>query len=217
MTLHLEGVDLIDRTPSRQRSSMAQQRLRDQFIKAASELAQDSRAGIVRLDDVTNHVDLDPSDPNYVNKLDNIALYWGQRGYIDKVADGYGLFSVTAKGTDYAEGREAAQQPPSVSTTINISGGTFQGSVLGANNRTDLVNNFDLRSIEIEQQIEDQGGEDKEELRAALAEMRRIIESEDSIERGRLAQFSGVMERHSWFTNAIAASIAEFVTQAIGG
>ncbi len=193
---------------------MGQQRLRDQFLQAAWEIAQEQPNGWVMLDQVANHVDLDTSDPNYVNKLDNIALYWGQREFIQSQADGYGVFSFTAKGIDYVEGNEPGQQLASVSNVFNFSGSNIHGSVIGTHNTAELTNSFDFQAIE--QQIEREGGEDKEELKRALAQVERLLERGEYLDRGALAQFSGAMERHSWFTGSVMQALLGFATQAAG-
>lgn len=191
--------------------------LRRRLLKAAYDEAGGVPNHPVMLWKIAERMEgLDTSDPDYVDSLASAAQVLGARGLLNRVSSDWGMFSLTADGIDEVEGTQAAQQPSSV-TNVNISGGTFQGSVVGANNTAELVNNFDLRSVEIEQQIEERGGADKEELREALEEVRRIIASENNIERGMLARFSDVMERHSWFTGAIAQAFAGFVTQAITG
>ena len=65
--------------------------------------------------------------------------------------------------------------------------GPIRGSVIRIHNKADLTNHFDFRFIE--QRIEREGGEDKEELKRALAQVERLLE------RGELPQFSGAMER----------------------
>lgn len=190
---------------------------RERFLQIAYDLSIDQPIPWTHIEHVAQELGMDPDMArSSTSEAMKIARYWGNKGYIKSQADGYGIFSLTPRGIDAAEGNEA-HQPPSVSTVFNMSGSTFHGSVVGTNNTAELVNNFDLRSVEIEQQIEEHGGADKQELRDALAEVRQILASEDSLERGRLARFSGVMERHSWFTGAIAQAIAGFATQAIGG
>ena len=92
--------------------------------------------------------------------------------------------------------------------------GDVNQSIIGTQNRAELTNNFDFRSIE--QQIEREGGEDKEELKRALAQVERLIERGDYLDRGALAQFSGAMERHSWFTGSVMQALLGFATQAAG-
>ena len=92
--------------------------------------------------------------------------------------------------------------------------GEVNQSIIGTQNRAELTNNFDFRSTE--QQIERDGGEDKEELKRALAQVERLLERGEYLDRGALAQFSGVMERHSWFTGSVTQALLGFATQAVG-
>jgi hypothetical protein len=71
--------------------------------------------------------------------------------------------------------------------------GPIHGSVIRIHNKADLTNHFDFRSIE--QRIEREGGEDKEELKRGLAQVDRLLERGEYLDRGALPQFSGAMER----------------------
>ena len=93
--------------------------------------------------------------------------------------------------------------------------GNVQGSVIGTHNTAELTNSFDFRAIE--QKIEEKGGEDKEELRRALAQVQRLLERGEYLDSGALSQFSGAMERHSWFTGAVMHALLGFATQVAGG
>jgi len=102
--------------------------------------------------------------------------------------------------------------PQPTSASFHFHGDVNQ-SIIGTQNRAELTNNFDFRSIE--QQIEREGGEDKEELKRALAQVERLIERGEYLDRGALAQFSGAMERHSWFTGSVMQALLGFATQAV--
>jgi len=100
-------------------------------------------------------------------------------------------------------------------TTFNLYG-NVQGSVIGTHNTAELTNSFDFRAIE--QRIEEEGGEDKEELKQALAQVERLLERGEYLDRGALSQFSGAMEKHSWFTGSVMQALLGFATQvAVGG
>jgi hypothetical protein len=103
--------------------------------------------------------------------------------------------------------------PEPTSASFHFHGDVNQ-SIIGTQNRAELTNNFDFRSIE--PQIEREGGEDKEELKRALAQVERLIERGEYLDRGALAQFSGAMERHSWFTGSVMQALLGFATQAVG-
>ena len=86
--------------------------------------------------------------------------------------------------------------------------------MIGTHNTAELTNTFDFRTIE--QRIEREGGEDKEELKRALAQVQRLVERGDYLDCGALSQFSSVMERHSWFTSSGMQMLLGFATQAMG-
>jgi hypothetical protein len=109
-----------------------------------------------------------------------------------------------------AEGNTSEGHQPSVSTVFNISGNVYS-SVIGTHNTAELISSFDFRAIE--QRIEHEGGQDKEELKRALAQVERLLERGEYLDRGALSQFSAVMEQHSWFTNAVVQALLGFATQ----
>ena len=92
--------------------------------------------------------------------------------------------------------------------------GDVNQSIIETQDRAELTNNFDFRTIE--QRIDRDGGADKEELREALAEVRRLLESDDKLDRGALSRFSETMQRHEWFTGSVMQALLGFATQAAG-
>ena len=57
---------------------------------------------------------------------------------------------------------------------------------------------------EIEKMIEENGGNDKEELRIMVNEIRELLEDKEEIKKGILLKYSDQLEKHSWITGAIA-------------
>jgi DNA-binding PadR family transcriptional regulator len=121
-----------------------------------------------------------------------------------------GIYRITAKGVDEVEGNK----PQDAGATFQFYG-NVQGSVIGTHNTAELTNTFDFRAIE--QRIEEEGGEDKEELRQALAQVQRLLERGEYLDRGALSRFSGVMEKHSWFTGSVMQALLGFATQIAAG
>ncbi len=67
--------------------------------------------------------------------------------------------------------------------------------------------NFSFQQIvnDLDRQIEDHGGEDKEELREMAAELREALESQDSISRGKFARWSELADKHvPWILGPLA-------------
>ena len=50
----------------------------------------------------------------------------------------------------------------------------------------------------------------------AIAQVQRLLERSEYLDRGALARFSGAMERHSWFTGSVMQALLGFATQAAG-
>lgn len=92
--------------------------------------------------------------------------------------------------------------------------GNVSQSIIGTQDRAELTNNFN--SAEVREQIEREGGEDREALHEALSRIESLLNSGEHLERGSLSDFSGVMERHSWFTGAVTSALLGFATQFIG-
>lgn len=189
------------------------QELRDQFLRAAYELGKGKTGRLTGLAEVAESMGFHISNSEDVDYLSSVAEYLGEEGYIARKADGYGLLSITTKGIKRVEGTEESTAA-NVSNVFNIEGGVY-GSVMGTHNTAELTNTFDFRSIE--ERIERDGGEDKEELKQALARVERLIERGEYLDRGALSQFSGAMERHSWFTGSVMQMLLGFATQAAGG
>lgn len=184
---------------------------RERFLRVAYNLSINEAVPLVNINDVARDLGMDPGTArDHTSEAMRIAYYWGNRGHIKSEADGYGLFSLTRKGIDEVEGNN---QTPDAGSTFNIYG-PVQGSVIGTHNTAELTNSFDFRSIQ--ERIEREGGEDKEELKRALAQVERLLERGEYLDRGALSQFSGAMERHSWFTGAVAQALIGFATQAMG-
>jgi hypothetical protein len=92
--------------------------------------------------------------------------------------------------------------------------GDVNQSIIGTQDRAKLTNNFDFRSIK--QRIDRDGGEDKEELRQALAQVERLLERGAYLDRGALSRFSETMQRHEWFTGSVMQALLGLATQIVG-
>lgn len=208
LSLTREGIEEAERAadPVAERK---ENRLR--LLRTIYHLSDGSPARSVHWRDLASEMGLDADNRGHQKQTRAVAEHLEGSGLVAIEGQRGTGYKITAKGIDRVEGNEPAQQ--STTTNINISG-PVQGSVIGTNTIQELTNNFDFRSVE--QRIESEGGEDKEELREALAEVRRLLESGDSMERGFLSRFSGAMEEHSWFTSSIAQALVGFGTQAVG-
>lgn len=91
--------------------------------------------------------------------------------------------------------------------------GDVNYSIVGNQSRAELTNNMDFGSVR--EQIDREGGDDQEELHNALDHVERLVERGEYLDRGSLSRFSGLMERHSWFTSAVTGALLGFATQVV--
>lgn len=101
-------------------------------------------------------------------------------------------------------------QPSSASFHFH---GDVSQSIIGTQNRAELANNIDFGTVR--EQIEREGGADREELHSALDRVERLVERGEYLDRGALSRFSELMEHHSWFTNAVMSALLGFATQVV--
>lgn len=101
-------------------------------------------------------------------------------------------------------------QPASASFHFH---GDVSQSIIGTQNRAELTNNIDFGNVR--EQIEREGGADRDELHDALNHVERLVERGEYLDRGALSRFSELMERHGWFTNAVMSALLGFATQIV--
>lgn len=194
-----------------QAAPVSRRERRDAFLRALYDLGRSRTGGSVALEEIAPRLGMDACNPADNVELTEMARYWVERDCATRRYAGYGALSITSEGIDEVEGNRRSEAG---STTNIIFNAPVHGSVIGTHNTAELTNNFDFRAIE--QRIEREGGEDKEELKRALAHVERLLERGDYLDRGALSQFSGAMERHSWFTSSVMEALLGFATQAVG-
>lgn len=122
------------------------------------------------------------------------------------------LCTLTRRAREAVNSDFVMPDPQPASPNFNFYGAVNQ-SIIGTQNRAELTNNFNIG--EITERIDLEGGEDREELHNALDHVDGLLERGESLDRGELARFSGVMERHSWFTGAVMSALLGFATQIV--
>ncbi len=70
---------------------------------------------------------------------------------------------------------------------------------------------------QLAREIEQRGGDDVEELKEMVEEIRRLLMERDSLHAGDLGQFSTLMERHSWITGSVAQLILGWLVGTLTG
>ena len=93
---------------------------------------------------------------------------------------------------------------------FNIFGNTY-GSVVGTQ-ETGQVLHPTFTFGDLEQEIDHRGGEDTEALKEMVREIHTTLQHQDSLSRGRLSEWSELMNRHGWITGAIAQLLLVYAT-----
>ncbi len=111
-------------------------------------------------------------------------------------------FALVVKYETEAEHEERTFKSSSTGFPIfNIFGPTY-GSAIGTQSHVEFHQTFDFQDLKAE--IEERGGEDTEALKEMVGEIRRVLETQDSVGRGRFVEFGELTNRHAWITGPIA-------------
>lgn len=95
-------------------------------------------------------------------------------------------------------------------TTMQFHIGTVYGSNIGTQGNATIENTFNFEIVD--RLIEENGGEDKEELRQMISEIRELFEDSEKIKKGSLSSYSEKLEKHSWITGAVAQMALGFLS-----
>jgi hypothetical protein len=64
---------------------------------------------------------------------------------------------------------------------------------------------------DLDRQVEEHGGEDKEELRLMVAEIRRVLETQDSISKGKFERWSELANKHApWLLGPLGSLLVNY-------
>ncbi|MFC8685926.1 hypothetical protein [Brevibacillus porteri] len=94
--------------------------------------------------------------------------------------------------------------------SVQINFQNAYGSNIGTSGSNLITNTFNFEAVD--QLIEERGGEDKEELRQMIAEIKELFEDSEKVKKGGLAHYSEKIEKHSWIAGAIAQMGLGFLT-----
>lgn len=156
---------------------------------------------------------MDPyGDMNDRDLWRRIGRYWKERGFIrgqsTKTGLAYETVMITADGIRHVEDGEKVIPPQG--PTFNIFGDTY-GSVIGTQDHAQILQPT-FTFGDLEQEIDHQGGEDAEALREMVQEIRDTLENQDSLSRGKLLEYSELLNRHAWITGPIAQLLLVYAT-----
>lgn len=162
---------------------------------------------MVSLDDLMANIDdekmnLDPSSSEYSGRIyaANEALI-GRR-LVELAMKNPPTFRITEKGMDGMEGKN---QTPTPSQHFN-----FHGDARGNFGSTN--SSYNEISTEADRAIEKNGGEDKEELRRMMSEIKAALESQDSIPRSKFEKWSELANKHfSWLLVPMGTLLTKYM------
>ncbi|MEL7657583.1 MAG: hypothetical protein AAGU75_16940, partial [Bacillota bacterium] len=97
------------------------------------------------------------------------------------------------------------QQAGSTTYTFNNSSNIIAGSQTFASMQIDFK--------QIEEQIQESGGTDKELLHELIKEIKNTFEEKDSLPKGTLTRFSELLEKHSWLTGSLVQILGSAAIQ----
>jgi hypothetical protein len=179
------------------------------FLRAVYDLAAGNPSQVVDLRAVGLRMGWDFENRNHFEEALGYVHYLGGLGLITNEVEDGTLCRITAKGVDEVEGNRRESQP-SVTNTFNMSG-TFYQAAVGTHNTNTFSGDLDFSTVE--QRIEDEGGADKEVLRELVREMRELLESGQTLDKGRLARFNDKLKEVPWLAGPVAGWLLNFATQ----
>lgn len=106
----------------------------------------------------------------------------------------------------YETAAECEERLATQSPTLRIANAPT--SIIFRQHSAAVTTTWDLRALE--KQLEHRGGADSEDLKAFCAALRELLEHRKRIDRGALARFSALMERHSWLATPVAQALLEW-------
>jgi len=88
------------------------------------------------------------------------------------------------------------------------------GINIGSGNTS--VINFSSALSDLKQTVENDTSEDKESMEKIVSLLEMIVENQVSPSKGLFSRFSGVLERNSWLSNAVASTLLGWLMSHIG-
>lgn len=183
--------------------------LRKRFLQTIYNLAAGDPNQFVDWPNVAPRLGWDAENRDHLGEALGYADYLAGSGLISSEVEDGTIYRITAEGVDEVEGNRREPQP-SVTNTFNMSG-TFYQAAVGTHN----INTFsgDLDFSTVERRIDEEGGADKEELRELVREMRELLESGQTLDKGRLARFNDKLKEVPWLAGPVAGWLLNFATQ----
>ena len=201
-----EGLEMGERlaNPIEQRKEQ-----RRRFLRAIYVLADGNPAEFVYWPALAPEMGWDPENAEHKEQGIALAEYAERARLITIEVDEGTVYRITEKGVDEVEENRPEPQQ-NVSNVFNMSGNFYQAAV-GTHNTNTFTGDLDFSTVE--RRIEEEGGPDKEELRELVREMRELLESGQTLDKGFLARFNDKLKEHGWLSGAVAGWLLNFATQ----
>lgn len=96
---------------------------------------------------------------------------------------------------------ELAQQEPKAIFNVQ----NAYGSVIGTNNQATI--NYTASIREMKERVSNEFSPDKEDMEKIISLLEMVVNNQVPPSKGLFSKFSEVMERHSWLSNSVAATV----------
>jgi hypothetical protein len=175
---------------------------RNRFLRAIYDLSDANPNEFVYWPDVAPRFGWDSENQEQLSEALAIADYLANTQLITIEVDEGTIYTITAEGIDQVEGNKAEPQPMQQFTFNAPAYGVF-GS------QQDFT--FEQVIGDLDREIEEHGGEDKEELRQMVAEIRRVLETQDRISKGKFERWSELANKHApWLLGPLGSLLVNY-------
>jgi hypothetical protein len=158
-------------------------------------------AGLVSGTEVAQSVGV----PFKSSEFDEAVTDLDTRGEVTRKA-GNAMLSITDKGIKEIEEPKAPPEP-----TISINVQTAHGSIIGTQQNAELTATFNFGDFD--RVIEQADEEDKEELKEVREQLRKMLEEEQTVNRGALAKWGQLLEKYPATIGLISRAFIGWLTQ----
>ena len=175
--------------------------LREAVLRAIYE-RRNAPAGIVSGHEVAQSVGVPVESPEFDGTVTDLVA----RGHVTRQA-GNAMLSITGDGIEEVE--EGAKDAAAQIANFNIE--AAQGSIIGTQQNAELTATFNFGDFDRE--IEQAAEEDKEELKEVREQLRKMLEEEQTVNRGFLARWGALLEKYPAITGLISRAFIGWLTQ----
>jgi hypothetical protein len=194
-----KGIEEVERTMTPE----SRQEMRERLLKAIYDLSNGNPAEFVYWRHVAPRLGFDAETAQPPDEVMAQADYLAGSRLITIEVDEGAVYRITTNGIDEAEGNKPEGQQPTQQFTFNAPAYGIFGS------QQDFT--FEQVIHDLDRQVEEHGGEDKEELRQMVAEIRRVLETQDSIGRSKFHRWSELANKHfPWLMGPLGSLLVNY-------